>query len=63
MSQTAAVRPVAPVSAIIPNYNHGHLLPKAVAALQAQCVRPSEIIIVDDGSTDDSRAVITQLPD
>lgn len=49
------------VSAIVPNYNHGDVLPEAVAALQAQTVPPWEIIIVDDGSTDNSRTVISAL--
>lgn len=53
---------VAPrVSAIVPNYNHGSVLPTAIAALQAQTGPFGEIIIVDDGSTDDSRAIIGEL--
>src|SRR5262245_13739809 len=52
----------APVlSVVLPNYNHGHLLPRAVAALLHQETPPDEIIIVDDGSTDNSRAVIERL--
>ena len=42
------------VSAVIPNYNHAHLLPRAVGALMAQSRQPDEIIVVDDGSTDGS---------
>ena len=49
------------LSVVLPNYNHGHLLPRAVQALLKQEVPPDEIIIVDDGSSDDSRAVIGKL--
>lgn len=51
------------LSAIIPNYNHGKFIGRAVDALLAQSVRPDEIIIVDDASTDDSRIVIESLRD
>jgi glycosyltransferase involved in cell wall biosynthesis len=46
------------VSAIMPNYNHARLIPAALAGLQAQTRPYDEILIVDDGSTDDSLAVI-----
>tara|TARA_R110000868_G_scaffold80875_1_gene229230 strand:- start:29311 stop:30360 length:1050 start_codon:yes stop_codon:yes gene_type:complete len=51
------------LSAIIPNYNHGAFIGRAVDALLAQSVRPDEIIIVDDASTDNSRRVIAGLQD
>ena len=46
------------VSAIIPNYNDAHLLPRAIDSLLRQTEPLHEIIIVDDGSTDDSVAII-----
>jgi len=49
------------LSVILPNYNHGMLLPRATRALLAQEALPTETIIVDDGSSDDSRAVIEGL--
>src|SRR5215831_11062210 len=49
------------LSVILPNYNHGLLLPRATRALLAQERPPDEIIIVDDGSSDNSRAVIEEL--
>jgi glycosyltransferase involved in cell wall biosynthesis len=49
------------VSAIVPNYNHGRLLPTAIAGLQAQTRPYDEILVVDDGSTDDSLTVIEGL--
>src|SRR5262245_34163432 len=49
------------VSVIIPCYNHGRYLPEAVASLVAQTFPNWEIVIVDDGSTDDSAAVAEQL--
>src|SRR5262245_12472002 len=48
-------------SVVIPNFNHGKLLPRAVHALMAQRPLPAEIIIVNDGSTDDSNSVIAAL--
>jgi glycosyltransferase involved in cell wall biosynthesis len=49
------------LSVILPNYNHGLLLPRATRALLAQERPPDEIIVVDDGSSDNSRAVIEEL--
>lgn len=46
------------ISFVLPNYNHSRELRTSLPALLAQ-VRPAdEILIVDDGSTDDSAAVI-----
>jgi glycosyltransferase involved in cell wall biosynthesis len=49
---------MADLSVVVPNYNHAGLLPRALDALLAQGVRPREILVVDDASTDDSRRVI-----
>jgi glycosyltransferase involved in cell wall biosynthesis len=53
--------PAPTLSAILPNYNHGRLLPRAIAALLAQERPPDEIIVIDDGSSDDSRAIIERI--
>jgi glycosyltransferase involved in cell wall biosynthesis len=42
------------VSTIIPVYNRSTLLREAVASVLAQSYRPIEVIIVDDGSTDET---------
>lgn len=49
------------VSTIIPVYNRGEMLREAVASVLAQSWRPIEIIIVDDGSTDDTSQVMAEL--
>jgi glycosyltransferase involved in cell wall biosynthesis len=49
------------VSTIIPVHNRPDLLRQAVESLLAQTYRPIEIIIVDDGSTDDTPAAIRAL--
>lgn len=49
------------ISVIIPCYNHGRYLPEAVASVVAQTFGDWELIIVDDGSTDDSAAVAERL--
>ena len=46
------------VSVVIPAYNVASLLPRCVESLLAQSHQPLEIIIVDDGSTDETAAVI-----
>ena len=49
------------VSTIIPVHNRAGLLREAVASVLAQSYRPIEIIIVDDGSTDDTPHVADML--
>ncbi len=46
------------VSVIMPNYNHANFLPHALEGILAQSYRPFEVIIIDDGSTDNSLEVI-----
>jgi glycosyltransferase involved in cell wall biosynthesis len=52
---------IAPVAVLIPARNYGEFREEALLSLRAQTVRPSEIWIIDDGSTDDTPAVIDRL--
>ncbi|HKS25570.1 MAG TPA: glycosyltransferase family A protein [Thermoanaerobaculia bacterium] len=49
------------VTTIIPVYNRAAMLREAVESVVAQTYRPIEIIIVDDGSTDDTGAAADAL--
>jgi cellulose synthase/poly-beta-1,6-N-acetylglucosamine synthase-like glycosyltransferase len=48
------------VSVIVPTFNGGSGLLPTIASLRSQTQRPHEIIIVDDGSTDNTRAIAEQ---
>jgi len=48
------------VSVIIPTYNRAHLVTKAMDSVWQQTYRPIELIVVDDGSTDNSQEVVEQ---
>jgi glycosyltransferase involved in cell wall biosynthesis len=49
------------LSVVLPNYNHGKFIGRALAALLGQERAADEIIVIDDGSTDDSVAVIERI--
>jgi glycosyltransferase involved in cell wall biosynthesis len=49
------------VSVIVPNYNYASSLELCLRAIQAQTYQPVELVMVDDGSTDDSVAVAERL--
>lgn len=48
-------------SAIIPNYNHAHYLPRSLGAFLAQKRKFDEIIVVDDASTDNSVSLVRAI--
>jgi GT2 family glycosyltransferase len=49
------------VSTIVPVYNRPEMLREAVACVLAQTYRPIEVLIVDDGSTDETPRVAQEL--
>jgi glycosyltransferase involved in cell wall biosynthesis len=58
--QTQGSKPT--VAVVITTYNHAVFLADAIESCLAQTVAPDEIIVVDDGSTDDPAAVAAAYP-
>ncbi|MDV3482254.1 glycosyltransferase family 2 protein [Sphingobium yanoikuyae] len=50
-------------SVVIPAFNRAHMLPMAIASIQAQTVQDFEIIVVDDGSSDNTQDAVEKLGD
>lgn len=46
------------VSVVVPSYNYGHLVRETLDSLAAQTYAAWECVVVDDGSTDDTEAVV-----
>ena len=51
------------VSVIIPTYNRANLVGEAIKSVLKQTYQDFEIIIVDDGSTDNTKEVIRDFKD
>ena len=48
------------VSVIVPAYNRSRLITPTLNSILGQSHRPAEIIVVDDGSSDDTGAVVAE---
>ena len=51
---------MASFSVIVPNYNHGKFLDERIRSILSQTYQDFEIILLDDGSTDNSREILEQ---
>ena len=49
------------VSVVIPTHNRSDLLPRAIKSVQAQTYEDLEIIVVSDGSTDDTSSIVNEI--
>ena len=50
------------VSAIVAVYNGERFIADALASILSQTAPPDEVLVVDDGSTDGTGAVIARFP-
>ncbi|HRC55298.1 MAG TPA: glycosyltransferase family A protein [Kofleriaceae bacterium] len=51
------------IAAVIPTFNYGRYLARAIDSVQNQTRPPDEIIVIDDGSTDDTDQVLARYAD
>lgn len=51
------------ISVVICTYNHGRFIPEAVDSVLGQTFRDRELIVIDDGSTDGTGAILARYGD
>ncbi|WP_373034687.1 glycosyltransferase family 2 protein [Sulfurimonas sp.] len=51
------------ISVVIPTYNRYEVLKRALASVYAQTHKSKEVIIIDDGSTDETSQITKDFPD
>ena len=47
-----------PVSVLVPSYNHAPFVEKTLRSIFKQTLAPKKLIVIDDGSKDESAAII-----
>ena len=57
-----AIQSPALITVVISCYNHGRFLPTAIESVLAQNYQYKEIIVVDDGSTDNTKEIALDYP-
>ena len=50
------------IGIVITTFNHAHFLAEAISSALAQTRQPDEVLVVDDGSTDDPASVVANFP-
>jgi glycosyltransferase involved in cell wall biosynthesis len=50
-----------PVAVVMPCHNYGRYVAEALRSIADQTVRPAEVLVIDDGSTDDTADVLAGL--
>ena len=63
MTPTDADPALPAASVIIPSFNRARLLPEAIDSVLRQTYADFELVVVDDGSSDDTRAVVAAITD
>lgn len=51
------------ISVIVPTYQHAQTLERCIRALLTQTIKPHEIIVIDDGSTDNTKQILETFKD
>ncbi|WP_294956573.1 glycosyltransferase family 2 protein [uncultured Fibrobacter sp.] len=51
------------ISVVLPSYNRAHILPRAIESILGQTYKDIELIIVDDGSSDNTAEVVGRFSD
>src|SRR5262245_20065480 len=49
------------VTIVLPTYNRASFLPEAFASIERQTFHDWELVVVDDGSTDDTRSMVERF--
>ena len=63
-ASTLMQRPVAPtISVVIPAYGHAHFIRQTLESVLGQTRPPSEVIVINDGSPDDTRGAVRPFMD